>query len=66
MELTEILEELEWNHGYGPSFHITEDSNISDCKQNIYKDFETYKMELVTSEVLVESKNDIIRRLDAI
>lgn len=66
MKLTEILEELEWNHGYGPSFQITEDSDISNCKQSIYEDFKTYKMELVTSDLLVESKNDIIERLDAI
>lgn len=66
VELTEILDELELDHGYAPSFEITEDSNVSDCKQNIYEDFKIYKIELMTSELLVESKDDIIRRLDAI
>ncbi len=65
-ELLVILEELEWNHGYAPSFPITRDLDISKCRQMMYNDFELYKLELITSKVLVESKNDIIRRLDAI
>ena len=65
-ELLLILEELEWNHGYAPSFPVTVDLDISKCRQMMYNDFEVYKLELITSKVLVESKNDIIGRLDAI
>ena len=65
-KLLTILEELEWDYGYAPSFNINSDLDISECRNLIFEDFKKIKIELNFSEELVESKNNIIGRLNAI
>lgn len=63
IELTNILEELEWDYGYGPSFEITEGSDIILLRQNIYEDFKTYKIDALLN---LNESQEILGRLNAI
>lgn len=63
IELTNILEELEWDYGYGPSFEITEASDIILLRQNMYNDFKKYKIDVLLN---LNESQEILGRLNDI